>query len=199
MKITEIINESQILTERISSNILVVDVQRAYEPYCKRVAGKIMDLLNNSTGKVLILYNGETANETEDDVIEYMVRNGLDEDLAYTLPKIQKEYGFFRNWMDQGVSDKTIIAAIRFLVQHKEIETFEMESELPESILDELNKCGVSLDNDSLQIPELSVAMLKNLSPFYMCGGGRSECLREIELLCNAFNIRYRRIDSLCY
>jgi hypothetical protein len=30
-------------------------------------------------------------------------------------------------------------------------------------------------------------------------GGGRDECLREVELLMNAFNIKYKRIDSLVY
>jgi len=30
-------------------------------------------------------------------------------------------------------------------------------------------------------------------------GGGRMECLREVELLMNAFNIKYKRIDHLVY
>ena len=110
MKVIDIIGKSPILTERIGANILVVDVQAAYHNYCSRVAGPIMELLNKGTGKVWILYNGETAEESEEDVIQYMMEQGLSEDLAYSLPMDVKEYGFFRAWMDQGVSDKIIIA-----------------------------------------------------------------------------------------
>lgn len=44
-----------------------------------------------------------------------------------------------------------------------------------------------------------SVAQLKRFNGAYLVGGGRNECLREVELLMNAFNIKYKRIDSLVY
>ena len=44
-----------------------------------------------------------------------------------------------------------------------------------------------------------SIAQLKKFSGAYIVGGGRNECLREVELLMNAFNIPYKRIDTLVY
>ena len=42
-------------------------------------------------------------------------------------------------------------------------------------------------------------AQLKQFNGAYLIGGARDQCLREVELLMNAFNIRYKRIDSLVY
>ena len=44
-----------------------------------------------------------------------------------------------------------------------------------------------------------SVGQLRKFNKAYIMGGGRNECLREVELLMNAFNIKYKRIDSLVY
>jgi hypothetical protein len=41
--------------------------------------------------------------------------------------------------------------------------------------------------------------LLNKLSGSYIVGGGRNECLREVELLMNAFNFKYKRIDSMVY
>lgn len=37
------------------------------------------------------------------------------------------------------------------------------------------------------------------MSPFYLCGGGRDECLKEVMLMCNALNIKYKLIDKFIY
>ena len=67
---------------------------------------------------------------------------------------------------------------------------------MEELIGDEYNE---NMEYDPLFLPDnVSVNLLRELRPFYMCGGGRTECLREIELLCNAFNIRYKRMD-ICH
>ena len=52
---------------------------------------------------------------------------------------------------------------------------------------------------DPISVEWISVAQLKRFSGAYIVGGGRNECLREVELLMNAFNIKYKRIDSLVY
>jgi hypothetical protein len=44
-----------------------------------------------------------------------------------------------------------------------------------------------------------SIAELRRFSGAYIVGGGRKECLREVELLMSAFNIKAKRIDSLVY
>lgn len=53
--------------------------------------------------------------------------------------------------------------------------------------------------SDGITINWTSVAQLKRFNGSYIVGGGRNQCLREVELLMNAFNIKYIRIDSLVY
>ena len=53
--------------------------------------------------------------------------------------------------------------------------------------------------DDPIIVEWTSVAQLKKFSGSYIMGGGRNECLREVELLMNAFNVKYKRIDSLVY
>jgi hypothetical protein len=71
---------------------------------------------------------------------------------------------------------------------------------------DELEELDDSFDSqlwwqeNPIQFPYwFEVNELRNMSPFYICGGGEKECLREVELLCNAFNIKYKRIKNLVY
>jgi hypothetical protein len=55
------------------------------------------------------------------------------------------------------------------------------------------------MGDDPLIVNWISVGQLRKFNGAYIMGGGRDECLREVELLMNAFNIKYKRIDSLVY
>jgi hypothetical protein len=55
------------------------------------------------------------------------------------------------------------------------------------------------LGEDPISVNWTSVAQLKQFNGAYLMGGARDQCLREVELLMNAFNIKYKRIDSLVY
>jgi hypothetical protein len=69
-----------------------------------------------------------------------------------------------------------------------------------EELSNELDEYGFDWKADCIYFPYfLSVKLLKDMSPFYICGGGKNECLKEIELICNAFNIKYKRIQGLVY
>lgn len=96
--------------------------------------------------------------------------------------------------MDQGVNDAAIIRMIRYLYQHKLNDARELDDEEYIQIMG-----SDKLRDEPFSINWTSVTQLKRFSGAYLVGGGRNECLREIELLMNAFNIRYKRIDLLVY
>ncbi len=115
---------------------------------------------------------------------------------------VDKGYGYFREFMDDGVEPRLIIKLIRYMYQKRVDDARDLvfpsfskrtpdETELMH-LLEEYH--GVSFT-----INWTSVAQLKRFNGAYIVGGGRNECLREVELLMNAFNIRYKRIDSLVY
>jgi hypothetical protein len=53
--------------------------------------------------------------------------------------------------------------------------------------------------DDSINLPEISIAELKRYNGCYLCGGGRDECLAEFRLLMDAFNIKYKLVDRFIY
>lgn len=118
---------------------------------------------------------------------------------------VDKGYGYMRAWMDSGVPENLIIKTIREMYQQKVSDSRMLfGGEDTEDYVAQMNEfLGTdeyeSLYDDNMSVEWTSVARLKQFSGAYIVGGGRTECLREVELLMNAFNIKYKRINSLVY
>jgi hypothetical protein len=191
------------ITEAAGTNILVVDVQPAHDSLAGGVVDGVAELLNKSTGTIYMLYNANGyTDDTKYDVVSYFIDNGLDQQVAQRIKYIEKEYGFFRAWMDHGVPDRIIIKTIRAMVQSRTNDSrmLDVNQVLTPEEQTVLQHSRIDWNNEGIYLPDfIQISILKKMSPFYMVGGGRNECLREIELWCNAFNIRYKRIDQLVY
>ena len=208
---------SEFLTESSNTNLLIIDVQPEYSNSSNRILPGIQQMIQKANGKIVIVYNDFGGGDTPEQVFNYLAGND-DEDDGYTydededdyVPRqqtpleqklhnsqfIQKEFGFLRGWMDNGVEDRIIIEVIRAMYQHKVYDSRDIEPEWVSENAQEI------LENtaDSIFVQDwVPVQLLHSLQPFYMMGGGRNECLREIELICHAFNIKFKRIDSLIY
>lgn len=190
-----------IIIEGRNTNLVVVDVQPAYR--ATYYAEKIIDFAEKQTGKIVAFYNSEEfSNDTLQDVMMFWQENGARDNLLERVFWTEKTYAFLRAWMDLGVPDSTIIKVIRYLATNKLNDSRDIGEDDPNFDLQDLigtENYEPWMEDDPIYIPDISIANLKNLSPFYLCGGARSECLREVELLCNAFNIKYKRINSLIY
>lgn len=209
MKIQEIISEGQ------SHPVIVVDVQPEYcgvNPVCQRV----VDFVQKQTGPVLMYVNAEDQGMTGDSIEsirtwwEESAGAEYDEDSGtYTevinwgrFTIVDKGYGYFRSWMDHGIEESTIIATIREMYQQRVTDTRELEFPVfnKRTPIQSLIQGAIEeMDGDPLVTNWISVAQLKRFNGAYIVGGGRNECLREVELLMNAFNIKYKRIESLVY
>ncbi|HET8688438.1 MAG TPA: hypothetical protein VFM18_17645 [Methanosarcina sp.] len=116
-----------------------------------------------------------------------------------------KGYGYLRSWMDAGISPATIIKVIRLLYQNKLSDSRELfgGEDADDYAINMQALIGNEFEDwmlsDQISVNWTSIAQLKRFSGAYLVGGGRNECLREVELLMNAFNIKYKRIDSLVY
>ena len=210
------------LTEGRNHPVIVVDVQPAYVSYGPEVCEKIVQFVNNQTGPVLMFVNAEQDGLTDDtinDVLSYWEETAAENDpnwyddnpFAPRSPVnwnrfhiVDKGYGWFRTWMDQRVDPKFIIQLIRYMYQHKlndirddldGVYKYMTHNPVGGQIVDWQDW----MEDESFSINWTSVAQLKRFNGAYIVGGGRYECLREVELLMNAFNIKYRRIDSLVY
>lgn len=213
----------ELLNEGLQHPIICVDVQPEYHNPLNQ---KIIDFVSKQTGPVLFFVNAEDQGMTGDTVqsIQHYweerapggtpEEEGEDEngDYYYKEPVsaidwrrfqiVDKGYGYFRAWMDHGIEESLIVATIRELYRQKVSDTRDLEfpgfkqrtptQSLIQGAIDEMS-------GDPLSVQWTSVAQLKRFNGAYIVGGGRNECLREVELLMNAFNIRYKRIDSLVY
>lgn len=200
MKYSEI-NESK------SRSVIVVDVQPEYSGMLdgaeNPVMEEIIEFVNNQTGKVLMFVNAEQSGMSGDsisDVQLYWEESGFDPKNWSRVTIVDKGYGYFRSWMDQGISESIIIKVIRLLYQHRVNDSRDIFDSNPD-LLKEI--AGYEFEEwmleEGITVEWTSVKQLKDFSGSYIVGGARDQCLREVELLMNAFNIKYKRIDSLVY
>lgn len=115
---------------------------------------------------------------------------------------VDKGYGFFRSYMDSDVEPRLIIKLIRYMYQKNVYDSREIvwpsfSKRTPDE--SELMHLVQEFEDDLFIINWTSISQLKRFNGAYIVGGGRNECLREVELLMNAFNIKYKRIDRLVY
>ena len=214
---------NEFIKEGVNHPVICVDVQPEYD---NSLNPKIIDFVVKQTGPVLFFVNAEDQGLTGDtirSIKEYWNNAVCPEDERYTYDEetdeyvknpncptinwnrfqvVDKGYGYFRSWMNHGIEPATIIATIRELYAQKisdsrelKFPPFNKRTPTQSLIRDAVNE----MNGDPLSVNWTSVAQLKKFSGAYIVGGGRNECLREVELLMNAFNIRYRRIDSLVY
>jgi hypothetical protein len=193
------------INEVLSKNILIVDVQPAYDHHCKHIVSKVCKLLNENSGRSVVLYNShDYSQDHKGDVIEYYLEHGLEPNLVDdgSIHFVPKEYGFLRPWMDLGISDELIVKVLRLMVQERvnDSRQLDLEDLLDDDDIEELNSNGKYWRDEPLYLPEfIEIAQLRQFAPFLMAGGGRYECLKEVELICEAFDIKYELITSLIY
>lgn len=196
MKITEILSEAR------TGSTIVVDVQPAYSSAIN-FTPQLMQYLNKQK-QILMLINSDEEGLTADsiqDVKEYWNENGFENWNSVKL--IDKGYGYLRSWMDQGISEKIIIKTIREMYSQGVIDSRELFEHTDNQAKSFSNFIGNEFEDwmldDGISVEWISVKLLKSFSGSYITGGAKNECLKEVELLMSAFNIRSTRINNFIY
>lgn len=194
------------LVEGRNSSSIVVDVQPAYALDFPDMVQNLMAFLNRQRGPILMFVNAEQDGLTADTVEEikwYWEENGFDPENWDRVQVVDKGYGFFRAWMDQDVDPAAIVKTVRLMYQNKVYDSRELFGGEDSDDYAINMEMGLGVPEqalvDALSVKWTSVAQLKEFSGAYIMGGGRNECLREVELLMNAFNIKYKRIEEFVY
>lgn len=213
----------EFIVEGKNHPIICIDVQPEYSGMNdgdeNPVFPEIIQFVNNQTGPVLMFVNAEAHGLTGDTVTgvkqyweDTMRGDEVDPEEHDATPInwnrftiVDKGYGYFRSWMDLDVNPATIIRVIRTMYANKVNDSRLLfggedspgyEQGMKSLVGKEFSDWMLS---DPIITDWTSLAQLKRFDGAYMVGGGRNECLREVELLMNAFNIRYKRINSLIY
>lgn len=206
------------------NNTIVVDIQPEYSSNIHFDISEFASFLSQMLSKgrkVLYFYNGETVgfSNGEDSIRRWLASALVGEDLeAYewydedeyeeedpwaaaqeafqtfqSIAFYDKGYGFFRGWMDQGVGDHEIIQIIRAMVVNRAYDS----RELPEELITKI--AGEVPEYDNIYLPHIDLLQLRAFNNAFLCGGGRDECLKEVQLLMNALNIKYRLLSRFTF
>ena len=194
----------QYINEKRTNNVIAVDIQPMYKNYIRFPIWKFTDFLLEQR-KILYFYNGPDTlgSDSKNDIIDWLMEESdYNEELYKKLSSkdtiyYDKGYAFFRGWMDNGADPAFIKQAVRFMLQRKvydsrDIEPEEWEEKFP-------NDWDDSFDYDNIYIPDIPLNILKQFSGSYIVGGGRNECLKEVQILMSIFNIRAKEVKDFIY
>ena len=176
----------------MSSGLLVVDVQPAYSEFCDSVVRQVASRINNTRKPTVIFWVGMgLTDDKEWEVRDYLHQNGTQPGKLANCKFVEKNYGFFRPWMDTGVSSEVMVSVGK-----------EMLSQgLPSSEGMDLS-CFFESEVEPISplwAPPFSPDLLNWFDKVDVCGGGRHECLAEMEFYLDMKAKSYTRLDQLVY
>ena len=199
------LNKKCDLNESKNNKTLVcIDIQPAYEKLIKFPIDDFISFLNNSNyEKIYYFFNGpelgyEDVNEIQDWLTEY----GLSEDILNIIEFEEKDYGWFRELID---SNKFNINDITKLVSFMYNNNIKQSADITDNQWQNLNLSKTTkskliniIEDNLIVIPQID-KILQNISQCDIIGGGKNECLLEVQILMSAMKIKYNPIDNFIY
>lgn len=190
---------TEFLTEQTNASIIVVDIQKEYQKFIHFKIWDFCHFLNNQR-RILYLYNGESLGMTSEDELKYfLLENELEEDTLDSIDFIDKGYAFLRGWMDAGIDEDIIIQALRHMDRRNINDSRDIEVEEWIELIPDLEDYSHIIDGDCINFPDIDKHELRRWNNSYICGGGRDECLKEVLILLEAFNIKTKPIQKFIY
>lgn len=186
-------------------NLLVVDVQPMYHQSCEHMVKRLIDKLNKETPETVWYFVAEETGiggDTEFDVRDYLANYGLSEEALDGITFVPKDYGFLRGWMDTGIDDETIVDALKLMRQLGLNDSRDLEAHAATASPDHEHIMDVVIGDPSEAVfePGFDVKPLLSRPRWEVAGGGRYECLKELELYAMSHNIEFNPKDnSLIY
>jgi hypothetical protein len=100
--------------------LIVVDIQPTYNPYFNFNLSEFIEYLNSDLYDIILyLYNGkEFGYEDNNEIFYWLIENGLNDELEYRITFFEKNYGFFRDFMDSGYQEDDIVNIGKYLIEN---------------------------------------------------------------------------------
>lgn len=186
------------LIESTKNELVVVDVQPAYKNYIKfNIESFINYIKQQDYSRILYLFNGpDFGFETEQEIQEWLFEKvEYDDDLCEfigTFKFYEKNYGFYRDLMDSDYDEADIIKLIKYMNDKKETDSRDLEDSEWEKL---------KIENPApnhIYIPDV-IDILKGHNNIHLCGGGKKECLKEVEICLKVLGKDYKLLDKWVY
>lgn len=194
------LKESDLLKESaIGRHLVVVDVQPEYAPYMDGMQYKLFQYINQHIDELAgltFLYNGydTLGMVSEGEYRNWLVENGLDEDIAYEATLYDKGYAFFRNCMDRGGDDEELVNLVKFMRDNNINDSRELDEDFWKAFIEKYGSENIRElmedSEDCINIPDL-MDFIDRFNNIVLVGGGINECLKEVELALDALGKNY--------
>jgi hypothetical protein len=193
-------------------NLIVVDVQPLYEDNIKFDMNEFVDFILSIKKKILWFYNGPKYNtnskDTELKIKKWLTNFNINiKEMDWSKVKfIDKSYSFFARWMNEPIflKNHSVIQVIRYMYLNKINNSAKIPRDVIKDMIseEEFKKLEPHIDKEEyrLSIPEMiKLDVLKSYDGSLIVGGKQNECLKEIQVLMSAFNIKYTVADKFTY
>jgi len=177
----------------MTKKIIIIDIQPLYQRSIYFSLPEFVEHISKYDD-ILYYYVGESLEgDTEQEIIWWLIENGINENIINKIHFIDKSYAFFRCWMDTGVDHDDIIETVRYMINSDINDSRDIDIEL--------NDCFDFINNtaDCINLPDICLNQVKQFNNAEVIGGGRYECLAEMEILFEALNINYNLNDFFIY
>lgn len=188
-----------------TNNVLIsIDIQPEYENYMRFKPYSFISWLEANSekySKIVFLFNGpELGFQSEDEYKMWLIENEMSEDLLEQIEFFDKGYAFFRNAMDAGLDEGEILKLINYMYKNNINDSREIEDEVWAQIgLDAATIEHMNKNEDALFIPDVMNYLSKITGNISLVGGGKNECLREVEFCLKVLNKPYTLINEWVY
>lgn len=187
--------------EQENEFLVVIDVQPAYQESIEQILYDIVEEINNTDKPIIFFYVGKQMDcDNKEDVIGFLLENGVDEKKIDGIKFIEKDYGYLRAWMDCGIPHETIIKAVNYMKKNKIYDSRDF-SDTDWSFIDNNYLSNEILITEPIFYPDFNTKIfeLKELNNLQLIGGGRYECLLEIDLFLKGIDKKTMINERLCY
>lgn len=183
------------LEDQAPQNVIVVDVQPEYEPHIGYSISQLMGFLNTA-GRILFLFNGPDLGMTSEENLRWWYHDhGLEEDANASYD--EKNYAFFRDWMDDGVDDEAIVRTAQYLLQNNMYDSRQIDPEQLQQLMgDDFDEKYINM---GIHLPDVDMNHLRSFNGALVVGGGCNECLYEVRLLMDALGMKYQIFNTYVY
>jgi len=176
----------------VNTKLVICDVQPAYKDHIFFM--KDFREFVSQYQEVLVLYVGPSlAQDRIGQVANYLMRHGsFKHKEVLNFKYFDKSYAFFRDMMDSGFDDDDIIKVVRHMIKKRVYDLRDVKN------IHCLKVENLDPDRTNVYIPDLRW-ILPKWDHFDLCGGGREECLKEVELLSTALNLNFNTVPQFVY
>ena len=188
------------------NKLIIVDIQFRYYSGMQFTIEQFVNSLKEFKGDILYFYNGEAMGlESGQDIVMWLMATTNDysdefRDLLRRIHWVEKGYGFYRDFMDNGGTEEEIKIVFTYLINNGYWSTDELsEEEINNFNIRETLKQQLKTQHYNIAIPNFDFHVLSDYDGATILGGSATECLLEIKILMNFMGLKYKEFKPFIY